>query len=116
MTVCKPYKSIWSLLHLTPRIVIFCKTGSFFTWLGSLSSPRNALLVKEGSEPDHFWKALGGGSEYSKEMCINGWHVDPHLYSCSVDQGLLKFKEIFNFCQDDLVTQEILILDGNKEI
>ncbi|KAK3140694.1 hypothetical protein QOZ80_5AG0404440 [Eleusine coracana subsp. coracana] len=106
--------------------------GSFFTWLGSLSSPsdhslldrmmsklcplKQSLLVREGSEPERFWKALGGRSEYSKEKRIRGWPADPHLYSCNVEQGMLIVKEVFSFCQDDLVTEEILLLDCKEEI
>ncbi|XP_025807991.1 villin-1-like isoform X2 [Panicum hallii] len=106
--------------------------GSFFTWLGSLSSPsdhnmldrmmnklcpfKQSLLVREGSEPDDFWKALCGRSEYSKEKRVKGWPADPHLYSCRFEQGLLKVKEVFSFCQDDLATEETLVLDCNSEI
>ncbi|TVU17630.1 hypothetical protein EJB05_33678 [Eragrostis curvula] len=88
---------------------------------------KQSLLVREGSEPDSFWKALGGRSEYSKEKCIKGWPADPQLYSCSVAHGmlilytvlnwsLLKVKEVFSFCQDDLATEETLILDCKEEI
>jgi len=106
--------------------------GLFLTWLGGLSSPSDhnildmimsklcpmeqSLLVREGSEPDHFWKALGGRSEYSKEKRVKGWPADPHLYACRFEQGLLKVKEVFSFCKDDLATEETLILDCNEEI
>lgn len=111
--------------------------GSFFTWLGSLSSPsdhnlldrmmdklcvritlqanplfffamfldkwevlpcefscifwqplKQSLLVREGSEPDRFWEALGGRSEYSKEKQVKDWPADPHLYTCHFEQGI----------------------------
>ncbi|XP_066364158.1 villin-1-like [Miscanthus floridulus] len=106
--------------------------GLFLTWLGGLSSPndhnildmmmsklclmKQSLVVREGSEPDHFWKALGGRSEYSKEKCVKGWPADPHLYACRFEQGIFKVKEVFSFCQDDLATEETLILDCNDEI
>ncbi|EES17736.2 hypothetical protein BDA96_09G051200 [Sorghum bicolor] len=106
--------------------------GLFLTWLGSLSSPndhnildlmmnklcpmKQSLLVREGSEPDHFWIALGGRSEYSKEKRVKGWPADPHLYACRFEQGLLKVKEVFSFCQDDLATEATLILDCDEEI
>lgn len=106
--------------------------GLFLTWLGGLSSTSDhnildmimsklcpmeqSLLVREGSEPDHFWKALGGRSEYSKEKRVKGWPADPHLYACRFEQGLLKVKEVFSFCKDDLATEETLILDCNEEI
>uniref|UniRef100_A0A0E0H9R3 Gelsolin-like domain-containing protein n=1 Tax=Oryza nivara TaxID=4536 RepID=A0A0E0H9R3_ORYNI len=56
---------------------------------------KQSLLVREGSEPDRFWEALGGRSEYSKEK---------------------QAKEVFSFSQDDLVTEEILILDCVEEL
>ncbi|KAB8098162.1 hypothetical protein EE612_027163 [Oryza sativa] len=106
--------------------------GSFFTWLGNLSSPsdhnlldrmmdklcplKQSLLVREGSEPDRFWEALGGRSEYSKEKQVKDWPADPHLYTCHFEQGLFKAKEVFSFSQDDLVTEEILILDCVEEL
>ncbi|KAG2616452.1 villin-1-like isoform X4 [Panicum virgatum] len=106
--------------------------SSFFIWLGSLSSPsdhnmldrmmnklcpfKQSLLVREGSEPDDFWKVLGGRSEYSKEKRVKGWPADRHLYACRFEQGLLKVKEVFSFCQDDLATEETLVLDCNNEI
>uniref|UniRef100_A0A0D9WCY5 Gelsolin-like domain-containing protein n=1 Tax=Leersia perrieri TaxID=77586 RepID=A0A0D9WCY5_9ORYZ len=106
--------------------------GSFFTWLGSLSSPsdhnmldrmmdnfsplKQFLLVWEGSEPDRFWEALGGRSEYSKEKHVKDWPADPHLFTCYFEQGLFKAKEVFSFSQDDLVTEEILILDCLEEL
>ncbi|KAF0925699.1 hypothetical protein E2562_017263 [Oryza meyeriana var. granulata] len=106
--------------------------GSFLTWLGSLSSPsdhslldrmmdklcplKQSLLVREGSEPDRFWEALGGRSEYSKEKHVKDWPADPHLYTCHFEQGLFKAKEVFSFSQDDLATEEILILDCVQEL
>ncbi|KAG8084730.1 hypothetical protein GUJ93_ZPchr0010g7803 [Zizania palustris] len=106
--------------------------GSFFTWIGSLSSQsdhnlldkimdklcpmKQPLLVREGSEPDRFWEALGGRSEYSKEKHIKDWPADPHLYTCIFEQGLFKAKEVFSFSQDDLATEEILILDCAEDL
>ncbi|XP_006654058.2 villin-1 [Oryza brachyantha] len=104
---------------------------SFFTWLGGLSSPsdhnlldrmmdklcplKQSMLVREGSEPGHFWEALGGRSEYSKEKHVKDWPADPRLYTCFFEQGLFKVKEVFSFSQDDLATEEILILDCVEE-
>uniref|UniRef100_A0ACD5ZML9 Uncharacterized protein n=1 Tax=Avena sativa TaxID=4498 RepID=A0ACD5ZML9_AVESA len=106
--------------------------ASFFTWTGSLSSPsehdipdrmmnklfplKQSLLLREGSEPEHFWKTLGGRSEYSKEKFVKGWPADPHMYTCTFQQCLFKAKEVFSFSQDDLATEETLILDCGEEI
>ncbi|VAH14656.1 unnamed protein product [Triticum turgidum subsp. durum] len=106
--------------------------ASFFTWLGSLSSPsdhvlldrmmdklcplKQSSLVREGSETDRFWTTLGGRSEYSKEKRIKGWPTDPHLYTCTFQQCFFQAKEVFSFSQDDLATEETLILDCGEEI
>ncbi|VAH02389.1 unnamed protein product [Triticum turgidum subsp. durum] len=77
---------------------------------------KQSLLVREGSEPDRFWTTLGGRSEYSKEKCVKGWPTDPHLYTCTFQQCLFKAKEVFSFSQDDLATEETLILDCGEQI
>ncbi|CAM0957711.1 unnamed protein product [Alopecurus aequalis] len=106
--------------------------AAFFTWTGSLSFPsehnildrmmknlfplKQSLLLREGSEPEHFWKTLGGRTEYSKEKCVKGWPAEPHLYTCTFQQCLFKANEVYSFCQDDLATEETLILDCGEEI
>ncbi|KAL4558345.1 hypothetical protein LXL04_036544 [Taraxacum kok-saghyz] len=108
--------------------------GSIYTWLGNLSTTRDhdllygmldlinptwqPILVREGSEPDVFWEALGGKTEYPKEKEIKRFIEDPHLFVCTYTQeaGDLKVKEIFNFTQDDLTTEDVLVLDCYSEI
>lgn len=105
---------------------------SVFTWVGNLSSARDQdlvdrmldlinptwqpILVREGSEPDVFWNALGGKGEYPREKEIKGFTEDPHLFTCVSTEGDFKVKEIFNFSQDDLTTEDVLILDCHSEI
>lgn len=105
---------------------------SIFTWVGNLSSTRDhdlldrmldlinptlqPISVREGSEPDVFWKALGGKAEHPREREIKAYVEDPHLFTCTFTDGDLKVKEIFNFTQDDLTTEDMLILDCNREI
>ncbi|XP_073114819.1 villin-1 [Elaeis guineensis] len=105
--------------------------GSFiFAWTGSLSLPsdhdllnsmldkinplKQPMLVREGSEPDIFWSALGGKAEYPREKDIKDYTEDPHLFTCNC--SILKGKEIFNFTQDDLTTEDVLVLDCHDEI
>ncbi|XP_024981262.1 villin-1 isoform X1 [Cynara cardunculus var. scolymus] len=112
--------------------------GSIFTWLGNLSTTGDhdllygmldlinptwqPILVREGNEPDVFWDALGGKTEYPKEKEIKGFIEDPHLFVCTVAEDVdsqssnLKVKEIFNFTQDDLTTEDVLVLDCCSEI
>ncbi|XP_058109143.1 villin-1 isoform X2 [Magnolia sinica] len=106
--------------------------ASIFTWSGNLSSPRDhdlldrmldqiyptrqAISVREGSEPDSFWDAIGGKAEYPREKEIKAYEEDPHLFTCTFTEGDFKVKEIFNFTQDDLTTEEVLVLDCHSEI
>ncbi|GJV50106.1 villin-1 isoform X1 [Tanacetum coccineum] len=76
---------------------------SIFTWLGNLSTTRDhdllygmldlinptwqPILVREGSEPDVFWDALGGKTEYPKEKEIKRFVEDPHLFVCTYTEG-----------------------------
>ncbi|XP_071737928.1 villin-1-like isoform X2 [Rutidosis leptorrhynchoides] len=109
-----------------------------FTWLGNLSTISDhdllygmldlinptwqPILVREGSEPDIFWDALGGKTEYPKEKEVKRFIEDPHLFVCSFTKDVdcqssdLKVKEIFSFSQDDLTTEDVLVLDSFSEI
>nr|CAD1826032.1 unnamed protein product [Ananas comosus var. bracteatus] len=103
-----------------------------FTWYGSQTSPENQELVerqldhikpniqpkvqKEGAETEHFWDLLGGKSEYTNQKIEKDLEGDPHLLSCDFPNGNLKVKEIFNFTQDDLMTEDIFILDCHSAI
>ncbi|XP_010256568.1 PREDICTED: villin-1 isoform X2 [Nelumbo nucifera] len=106
--------------------------ASVFTWVGTLSSISDQSLldrmlnlinptwqpisVREGSEPDAFWDALGGKLEYPGEKDIKGYVEDPYLFVCTITEGDIQVKEIFNFSQDDLTTEDVLILDCHNEI
>ena len=43
--------------------------------------------MREGSEPDIFWNALGGKGEYLREKEINKFTEDPHLFTCTITEG-----------------------------
>lgn len=104
-----------------------------YTWVGSLTSIKDKtfldkmlslinptwqpILVNEGREPDPFWKLLGGKVEYSREKENRLTYVeDPHLFKCTFINGHFKVKEIFNFTQDDLTTEDVFVLDCSQEI
>ncbi|XP_066374154.1 villin-3-like isoform X1 [Miscanthus floridulus] len=98
-----------------------------FTWIGNLSSSMDqelaerqldvikpnlqSRMLKEGSEYDQFWKLLGVKSEYGSQKIVRDQESDPHLFACTFIKGVLKVREIFNFTQDDLMTEDIFILD-----
>ncbi|XP_010265407.1 PREDICTED: villin-4-like isoform X2 [Nelumbo nucifera] len=106
--------------------------SSVFTWSGSLTTSENQELVerlldhirpnvqskpqKEGTESEQFWDLLGGKSEYPDQKIVRAEESDPHLFSCTFSKGNLKVTEIFNFSQDDLMTEDIFILDCHSDI
>ncbi|KAH7572534.1 hypothetical protein JRO89_XS04G0271400 [Xanthoceras sorbifolium] len=71
---------------------------------------------KEGAESEQFWDLLGGKSEYLSQKIGREAESDPHLFSCMFSKGNLKVTEIYNFTQDDLMTEDIFILDCHSEI
>ncbi|XP_058759875.1 villin-1-like [Vicia villosa] len=103
-----------------------------YTWIGGLSSARDHNLldrmvelfnptqlpisVREGNEPDIFWDVLGGKAEYPREKEIQGFIDDPHLFALKITRGDFKMKEVYNYTQDDLITEDVLLLDCQREI
>ncbi|PPS07770.1 hypothetical protein GOBAR_AA12874 [Gossypium barbadense] len=106
--------------------------SNVFTWAGGLTSPDDQDLVerqldlikpdlqtkpqKEGSESDEFWELLGGKTDYPSQKISSVPEGDPHLFSCTYSKGTLKVMEIYNFTQDDLMTEDIFILDCHSDI
>ncbi|XP_022997656.1 villin-4-like isoform X1 [Cucurbita maxima] len=111
---------------------ILNSSSSVFTWSGSLTNSDNQELVerlldlikqpnvqsrpqKEGTESEQFWNLLGGKSEYPSQKVSREAESDPHLFSCTFSGGNLKVVEVYNFDQDDLMTEDIHILDNHSE-
>jgi len=106
--------------------------SSFFIWHGNSSSLEQQQLAtrfadilrpgvnlkhaKEGTETAAFWYALGGKQSYSSKREAQETSRDPHLYACTYEKGTLEVAEVFNFSQDDLLTEDIMILDTHSEV
>ncbi|OMO97015.1 Villin headpiece [Corchorus capsularis] len=106
--------------------------STVFTWAGNLTSPDDHELVerqldiikpnlqskshKEGSESEQFWELVGGKSEYPSQKISRVPEGDPHLFTCTFSKVSLQVKEIYNFTQDDLMTEDIFILDCHSDI
>ncbi|XP_008781818.1 villin-5-like [Phoenix dactylifera] len=106
--------------------------NTVFTWSGSLTTTVDQELLerqldlikpnvqskpqKEGTETEQFWILLGGKCEYPSQKIVKEQESDPHLFSCTYSKGNLKLTEIFNFTQDDLMTEDIFILDCHSDI
>ncbi|KAK6127080.1 hypothetical protein DH2020_039182 [Rehmannia glutinosa] len=100
--------------------------SSVFTWSGNLTTSEalelaerqldlikpntQSKLQKEGAESEQFWDLLGGKSEYPSQKIARKAESDPHLFSCTLTKGDLKVTEVYNFNQDDLMTEDIFVL------
>ncbi|RDX72501.1 Villin-2, partial [Mucuna pruriens] len=102
-----------SSLNSTECFVL--QSGSIiFTWHGNQCSFEQQQLAakvaeflrpgvalkhaKEGTESSAFWSALGGKQSYTSKKVVN------------------EVEEVYNFSQDDLLTEDILVLDTHAEV
>lgn len=103
-----------------------------FTWLGkyatgderavaktvaeTLTTPSKVEAVFEGSEKNDFWSVLGGKGEYSNKQAEAVPEFEPRLFQCSNASGNFDVEEIFNFTQEDLISEDIMLLDAWSEV
>ncbi|XP_077218177.1 villin-2-like [Tasmannia lanceolata] len=106
--------------------------ASIFTWHGNASTLEQQQLAakiaellkpgvalkhaKEGTENSTFWFALGGKQSYTTKKVAQETIRDPHLYTFSFNKGKFQVTEVYNFSQDDLLTEDMLILDTHAEV
>ncbi|XP_073221965.1 villin-3-like isoform X2 [Cicer arietinum] len=107
--------------------------STVFTWHGNQSSIEQQQLAakvaeflrpgvalkhaKEGTETSAFWFAVGGKQSVTSKKVTNDIVRDPHLFTLSFTKaGKLQEEELYNFSQDDLLTEDILILDTHAEV
>nr|XP_011468035.1 PREDICTED: villin-3-like [Fragaria vesca subsp. vesca] len=106
--------------------------SSVFAWNGNQCSVEQQQLAaklaeflkpgvtikhaKEGTESSTFWHALGGKQNYTSNKVASEISRDPHLFTFSFNKGKFQVEEIYNFTQDDLLTEDILILDTHAEV
>eukprot|EP00003_Mantamonas_plastica_P001333 TRINITY_DN1095_c0_g5_i1.p1 TRINITY_DN1095_c0_g5~~TRINITY_DN1095_c0_g5_i1.p1 ORF type:complete len:833 (-),score=276.14 TRINITY_DN1095_c0_g5_i1:45-2471(-) len=81
-----------------------------------LQENRSIEEVKEGNEPDAFWDALGGKAEYAKISDKGEAPRPPRLFQCSDVSGVFEVEEIYNFAQEDLDNDDVMILDTYNEV
>ncbi|KAK7392904.1 hypothetical protein VNO78_21354 [Psophocarpus tetragonolobus] len=120
-----------SSLNSTECFVL--QSGStMFTWHGNQCSFEQQQLAakvadflrpgvtlkhaKEGTESSAFWSALGGKQSYTSKKVVNEVVRDPHLFTLSSNKGKFNVEEVYNFSQDDLLPEDILILDTHAEV
>ncbi|GBN32398.1 Gelsolin, cytoplasmic [Araneus ventricosus] len=84
-----------------------------YLWIGQVE----VVEVKEGDEPDEFWSALGGKTEYPKSRDLPSRpFLQPRLFRISDQTGRVKMEEICNFNQEDLSEDDVMILDCGDAI
>ncbi|XP_043692454.1 villin-2-like isoform X1 [Telopea speciosissima] len=106
--------------------------SSMFNWHGKQSNFEQQQLAakvaellkrgvsfkhsKEGTESSAFWFALGGKQNYTSKKVTQETVRDPHMYTFSFNNGKFEVSELYNFSQDDLLTEDMLILDTHAEV
>lgn len=123
--------AVATLLNSTECFLLQSGT-SIFIWHGNQSTYEQQQLAtkvaeflkpgvtlkhaKEGTESSSFWFALGGKQSYTSKKVSQEVVRDPHLFSFSFSKGKFQVEEIYNFSQDDLLTEDMLILDTHAEV
>ncbi|XP_060177339.1 villin-2-like [Lycium barbarum] len=106
--------------------------SSVFCWHGNQSTYEQQQLAakvadflkpgvtvkhsKEGTESSSFWFGLGGKQSYTSKKVAPEVTRDPHLFAYSINKGKFEIEEIYNFSQDDLLTEDVLLLDTHAEV
>ncbi|XP_022747943.1 villin-2-like [Durio zibethinus] len=106
--------------------------SSIFTWHGNQSTYEQQQLAakvaeffkpgvalkhaREGTETSTFWFGLGEKQSYTSKKASFETVRDPHLFTFSLSKGKFEVEEVYNFSQDDLLTEDVLILDTHAEV
>jgi hypothetical protein len=81
-----------------------------------IAGKRKVVEVDEGKEPEAFWTAVGGKDEYATTKDSGEDLKVPRLFHCSANSGQFFIEEIFNYVQDDLISDDVMILDCFAEV
>eukprot|EP00466_Bigelowiella_natans_P006920 jgi/Bigna1/86413/estExt_fgenesh1_pg.C_100194 len=82
----------------------------------TLRGSRSITVIKEGDESEDFWSAIGGKGEYAKSKFLSEDVREPRLFHLSTNTGGLTAQEVFNFTQEDLINDDVMMLDLFSEV
>jgi len=79
--------------------------------------PRESEAISEGAEPAEFWAALGGKGTYANNKTVSeATAKEPRLFQCTNAVGYFRVEEVFDFDQEDLIEDDVMLLDTYDEI
>ncbi|XP_030371447.1 gelsolin [Scaptodrosophila lebanonensis] len=75
-------------------------------------------VVEEGAEPDAFWDELNGEGQYNRSLTDESAPLlEPRLFHCRLTRtGRAKVEEVSQYEQEDLDTDDVMLLDAGDEI
>jgi len=110
------------ILETGKTLFLWCGGGSsgdereYAKSISKVITKKEYNLVLEGKEPAEFWEALGGKTEYAQIKESEPDFQPPRLFQCSNNRGYFYVEEVFDFDQEDLIEDDVMILDTYREV
>ncbi|XP_062124110.1 gelsolin isoform X1 [Drosophila sulfurigaster albostrigata] len=75
-------------------------------------------IIEEGAEPEEFWDELSGEGQYDRSLEDRSAPLlEPRLFHCRLSpRGRVKVEEVAQYQQEDLDTDDVMLLDAGDEI
>eukprot|EP01116_Phalansterium_solitarium_P018985 TRINITY_DN517_c0_g1_i8.p1 TRINITY_DN517_c0_g1~~TRINITY_DN517_c0_g1_i8.p1 ORF type:complete len:649 (+),score=120.52 TRINITY_DN517_c0_g1_i8:863-2809(+) len=116
------------VLNSQAVFVVNTEKSGIHIWNGKASSPEeqeyaksnfasagSVKAIQEGSETQEFWSLFETKKQQYPQANLKQRHL-ARLWVCSIGTGVFKVEEIFNFCQDDLLAEDVFMLDAYDDI